>query len=279
MIEVLDDRTFTRARPTLVDQDAIYVTGEDHLRLTTFNGLAGVIVALEGRFMDLAGRVTPLVERHIPNTDRTAATSLVTLGEGFLCNVQVRATTGSPQSGQCYAIVELVRGRTGAIQPLATLLGGYVSDVQRLAWPGSPIISSVQGTGIVRAFGGTDPAAGVEISETVPTGARWRLYSFFATLVTSAVVNNRTVTLIIDDGVNTLWTCDASAAQAATLTRNYEAYTTGVAPDLTGSTFRLPAPFPMDLVAGSRIRTSTALLDVGDNWSAPRLMVEERIAG
>jgi hypothetical protein len=279
MDTTIDGRIFERQRPALVDSDAIYCSGEDHLRLTTFNGTAGVILALEARFMRCDGVVVPLVETHTPNTDRTSKTSLVTLAEGFLGNVQLRATSGSPVAGKCFAIVELVRGRTQAIQPLATLLQGYVSDVQRLAWPGSPLRSSVDTPGVSTIITGTDPAAGAECSDTVPAGARWEVLSWIATLVTSAVAGNRTVTLIIDDGASTLWTCDASAAQAASLTRNYNAYATGVAPDLTGATFRLPGPFPLDLPAGARIRTSTAGLDPGDNWGAPKIVVRERIAG
>ncbi len=84
---------------------------------------------------------------------------------------------------------------------------------------------------------------------------------------------------MIDDGVNTLFQIDSSAAQTAGQTRSYEAYATGVAPDLSGSTFRLPAPFPIELAAGSRIRTVTANRQVGDNWSAAQLLLEERIAG
>jgi hypothetical protein len=177
--------------------------------------------------------------------------------------VQLRATAGSPVAGKCFAIVELVRGRAGAVQPLGTLLEGYVSDVQRLAWPGSPLRSSVDTPGVSSIITGTDPAAGSECLDTVPAGARWEVLAWFATLVASAAVANRVVTLIIDDGASTLWTCDASVAQTASQTRNYNAYATGVAPDLTGTTFRLPGPFPLDLPAGARIRTSTALLDAG----------------
>lgn len=268
-----------RMRPALADSDAIYVTGEDHLRVTSFNSLAGVVLAIEGRFMGCDGVVVPIVERHVPTSNYTAATSFVTLGEGFLCNLQVRATTGAPTQGQCFVLIELVRGRLGAVQPLGTLLQGYASDVQRLAWPGSPLASSVAGSGALRSITGNNPALGAECSDTVPAGARWLVRSWFAQLTTDATVANRTVTLIIDDGANILFRVDASAAQTASQIRQYEAYDTGVAPDLSGSTFRLPAPFPLDLVAGSRIRTSTAGIVAGDDFTAPQLLVEERIAG
>jgi len=275
----MDTAAPPRLRPSLVDSDAIYVTGEDSLRVTSFNSLAGVVLAVEGRFMGYDGVVVPMVERHVPNSNYTAATSFVTLGEGFLCNIQVRATTGAPGQGQCFVLVEIVRGRLGAVQPLGTLLQGYASDVQRLAWPGSSLSSSVAGTGVLRAVLGTNPAAGVEISDAVPVGARWRVVSWFAALVNDATVGNRRVTLIIDDGANILHQVEASADQTASQTRSYEAYATGVAPDLSGTVFRLPSPFPLDLAAGSRLRTSTAGLVAGDNWGAATILVEERIAG
>ena len=275
----MTEPTLERARPAIVDGHAVYVTGEDNLRVTVFNSLAGIELALEGRFVTLEGRIIPIVERIVPTAARAASISLHSLGEGFLANVMIRAAVGVPVRGEAFAIVEIVRGRLGAIQSLGCLLQGYVTGVQRLAWPGSPLEGSTTGPGLARSYTGTDPAVNVEIAETVPAGAVWRLHSFLATLVTDANVANRQVTLIIDDGANVFWQMDASAAQAASLTRSYSAYDTGGVPDFLGSTFRLPAPFPFTLVAGDRIRTSTANRQAGDNWSAPQMFVEELIAG
>lgn len=258
-----------------ISAHGLYLTGEDNLRLTTFGSLAGAVVAIEGRMVLLDGRVVAFAERHVPNSDRTAAASLHGLGDGYLTNVQLRLSTGSGGLGRVFGVLEIVRGLSGGVQPLATLVQGYITTNARRAWPGSPIESSVNDRGWLRAFQGTDPAANVEISETVPANTRWALWSFFAALVTDANVANRTVTLIIDDGANVVWQQDASAAQAAGLTRQYEAFNFGAAADLVGSTFRLPAPFPIVLPAGFRIRTSTANRQAGDNWGAPLLVIEE----
>lgn len=51
---------------------------------------------------------------------------------------------------------------------------------------------------------GTDPAASVEISEIVPDRRRWAIKSIFFTLVTDGTPDNRDVSLILDDGTNTL---------------------------------------------------------------------------
>jgi hypothetical protein len=80
------------------------------------------------------------------------------------------------------------------------LLQGYVTDTSRLSFPGSPIRSSIEGPGVLRSITGTNPAANAEISETVPTNARWRVHAIRFTLVTDANVANREVALTLDDG-------------------------------------------------------------------------------
>jgi hypothetical protein len=82
-----------------LDAPGLYLTGEDNLRLTTFGGLAGAIVSLEGRLIDRAGRLVPIVEVQTPNSNYTAKTSIVQLAEGVLTNVQLRASTGTAVRG------------------------------------------------------------------------------------------------------------------------------------------------------------------------------------
>lgn len=267
------------ARPALVDATALYVTGEDHLRLTSFNGLADVALVVEGRFVDCTGRLVPFSERHVPNTDRTAATSTYTLGEGWLCNVQVRASAAAPLQGQTFVVLELVRGRTGAIQPLGCVLQGYLTSTQRLAWPGSPLRASVDGAGVVRTILGTDPAAGVEIAETVPAGVRWALRSVRFTLTTDATAANRRPTFIIDDGANEIWRVNSNVDQTATQISIYEAGAGAPFATLDARVFSLPLPVGLELLEGYRLRTSTAAIVAGDNYSAPVYQVEEWIAG
>ncbi len=266
-------------RPALADSDAIYVSGEDHLRVTSFNGTAGVTLVIEGRFINVEGRVIPLQEVHTPNVDRTAKGSTIILAEGFLSNLHVRALAGSPPSGSCFVIVELVRGTGTQGIALGALVQGYATASQRLAWPGWSIMGSTQGAGAVRVIVGTDPAAGVEILETVPAGARWILRAFRFTLVASAAAANRRPTLIIDDGANEVWRVGSNVNQVANETSIYEAGAGAPFATLDARVFSLPLPVDLALAAGSRIRTSTAALDAGDNYAAPIYTVEEFIAG
>jgi len=263
--------------PYLAGASPYYVTGEDHLRLTSFNGLAGVTLALEGRFLDHTGRAVPFAERHVPFTDRLPQTTQHKLGEGFLLNASVRASAGLPRRGQCLVILELVRGLTGALQPLAVLFQGYATASTRLAWPGSPILHGTEDAGVILSLGGTDPAAGVEISELCYTNARWRLLGVDFALVTDVTAPVREVVLTIDDGANIVAEVAAGTSQAASLTRRYS-FARGVQRGGPAASTIINAPLPdAYLMEGYRIRTVTTALAAGDNFGAPRLWVEEWI--
>ena len=86
-----------RALQPFITPGAFFFTGEDHLRLTSFNSSASVALSVEGRFLALDGRIESFVERHVPATDRTSATSNFPRGAGWLLNVQVRASGDTPR--------------------------------------------------------------------------------------------------------------------------------------------------------------------------------------
>jgi hypothetical protein len=79
-------------------------------------------------------------------------------------------------------MIQILRGSSGAKLLLGCLIAGYVTALQHLAFPGSPFESSISGGGVIRNIGGTQPALGAEILETVPTGARWQLLAWTMTL-------------------------------------------------------------------------------------------------
>lgn len=261
----------------LLDGNGLYLTGEDNLRLTTFGRIAGAEVALEGRRISPEGIIVPFAERQQPTSDGTAKATVYQIGEGLLTNAQLRATAGSVLGGGVFGILEVVRGREGGVQPLGTLLQGYVTTNARLAWPGSPILPSTAGAGRLRSITGTNPAAGVEISEAVPAGVRWRISAITFALTTDATVANRFVGLKIDDGVNALFVAGSNVAQAASGTTTYTgAAGLGAFGNATNALLIL-LPDNLVLPAGSRIRTTTAALQAGDDYGAPQYLVEEFI--
>ena len=264
-------------RPSLFGAPALYLTGEESLRVTSFGSVAGVELAVRSRYLDVEGQLIPSSDRHVPHSDRSVASTIHPLGRGWLVGVQVYATVGPPRIGQVFVVVELVRGDGAAATPLQPLFSGYVTATQRLGWPGSPLHSSTEGRGVLRSITGTNPAAGVEVSETVPTDARWHVLAFAVTLVTSAAAANRELSLTFDDGATVFARVPSGYTHIASLTRLYSAYIGAVrnaAAQDTTQTFPLP---DLHLQGGYRIATATTNKQAGDDYGAPQLLVEEWI--
>lgn len=255
---------------------AVFLTSADHLRISSWNSLSTVTtLTLTGRFLTLRGEIFDFQDRHTPNTDRTIATSLISVGAGWLLDVRA-VSNGAPLIGQVFVRVEVVRGRSGGVTPLKVLCQGCCNAVQALAWPGSPIVTTIERPGALRSITGTNPAAGAESSETVPTGARWRLLSYYIELITSAAAGSRRPMLIVDDGTNVEayvpheWNVGASSTARFTFAPGLRALS-GIG--------TVPAPMMIPdvtvLLAGHRVRTDTLAFDAGDNYAAPQLLVEE----
>lgn len=256
---------------------SFFFDGADRLRLTTFGSVASVVLTLEGRRLTVTGDVVPFVETHTPTSDRTSATSLYHLGAGFLLNVQIRASTGAPRIGQVWAILEVVRGLGTAVQSLALLYQGYITDTARVGWPTSRSRSSVDGPGVLRSITGTDPAANTEISETVPTNARWRPLAIQFDLVTGITGAVQEVSLALDDGTTVFARVPQGTVQDVSLTRTY-VFAHHLPRNTLSQVAVFNAPLPrVDLQGGHRLRTITANLGADDNYGAPQLLVEEWI--
>lgn len=261
----------------LAASGALRLTGEDVLRAIAYNSAAGVTITIAGRFQREDGQISAFKFALVPTSDRLVNTAHYQLGSGWLLNVQAYASAGAPKRGQCYVGLELSRGTDGAREPLGTLTKDYVAEGQGIAWPGSPIRQSIDGPGWVRMFAGTNPAAGAEVSETVPTGARWRILSMSAGLATDATVANRLPAIVYDDGTTTLFRANAAQNQTASQTVPY-AFVPGYGPANNGLGYpHIPLPPETFLRAGWRVRTATGSLQAGDDWAAPALHVEEWI--
>lgn len=207
---------------------------------------------------------------HTTNSDRSLATSVVSVNSvpKFL---MVKPASTSVKRGGCYVKVSLQA--EGVI--IARLCQGYVTDSGGISFPGGHNVSSTEGPGQIRSITGTNPAAGIEILETVPTGARWRLISFFTPFVTDATVINRTPRIIIDDGTTKIIDSASTAAVAAGTTTSFDAGDFGsvLSTPSLGRTIGLPSL--LYLTAGYRIQTVTINMQAGDDYGAPLYSVEE----
>jgi hypothetical protein len=135
------------------------------------------------------------------------------------------------------------------------------------------IDGAVHGPGTTKSIIGTDPAAGSEISETVPANAIWKWIAGLGTLVTDATVADRRVHVTLDNGTSPWWEGVSSSIQAASLTNKYN-IGAPVAAVIDTAHF-IALPIDTYLKGGDRIITVTDLLKAGDNWGAPQFRVEE----
>jgi hypothetical protein len=129
---------------------------------------------------------------------------------------------------------------------------------------------------MVRVYFATTPAAGAEWSITVPAGACWEVLHVSATLATSAVVANRQPQLVYrnQDGLS-LAIFSSASSQAASLTNALQ-WDAGLGAAVNTTAIEAPISTPaIPLQAGWTVRSSAAPLDVGDQWSAIRLIVIE----
>jgi hypothetical protein len=249
--------------------------GSERLRIWTAQSITTAFPVVTARILNRAGRVQRLVRSIAQGAGNRAVNSIdFELGEGFLLDVTIRAA-GTVIAGQIWALAELIVGLGGEKQTSVTLAQGYVT-VNSPAWgPGGPSLGSLDGQGAIRSVAGTTPAAGAELSDTVPTGARWELIAIVATLTTSAVVANRTPVLLLDDGANVVWRVGSAQTQAASTTESYS-FGQGTARSGTNPSAVVDIlPNRGALLAGWRIRTLTAGIDVGDQYSAIRYWVRE----
>lgn len=255
----------------------VYMTLDDQLYIRSRNSLTGVILRIAGRVLTPDGEIVPFNFEHTPATDRTATIDAFRLAEGYLLSAVVFPSVGAPVRGETFVELGFLRGIGGALDIVDVLAKDYVMARECVAFPGSPIRSSIEGPGNLRSITGTDPSAGSNISETVPTNALWRFISLQVTLVTSANAGSRRAFIHFDDGTLEFYSNASNIAAGTSETIDVVVGPMGEAPSVSGILHLIPIPEILKLSAGFRILTTTTQFDASDNYGAPQLLVEEWI--
>ena len=176
----------------------------------------------------------------------------------------IRLETRSSQSGIILRVIAtILRGKQSP--------AGWSSDLE----------GSLDGEGALFSLSGTDPVAGAEVSETVPTNARWALISFRTQNTTSSTTANRSTRLNITDS-NMLFRKPTQISQPASRDYNFTwAINTTDAPTEEGSSITgdMVVSIPnYKLKAGAILQTQTVNLVTAtpkDQYSAPEYLVME----
>jgi len=269
----------------LAPTPAVYVSRQDRLFVRAYNSVAGAEVEVRGRLLLPEGRIFAFAKTVAPPSDRSVYDidfSFDLPGDvngAWLLNLLVVRSAGSFRRGQFFVQLSLFQGSGQSGFRHCVLASGYVGHDLVVNWPGTGINSPLEGPGALSFSTGTNPVAGAEIAETVPTGARWRLHGFRATLVTSAVAGNRQVSFGVSVGGSNLLIMAANGTQAASLSYTYHLLQGISAPAVVGDQAYIPWPRALDLSQTWNIFSLTTGLDAGDNWAAPKLYVEEWIEG
>jgi hypothetical protein len=277
VIDQYPDQQAPPAGRELWHSPGIYILdGAEFLQLTAVASIAGATVQALIRTMNARGVIKRHIMKVAPANTRTAATVKIGVGDGVLLDATIRVTGATPLYGQVGAVLDLIQSNSGEQQATATIGSGYVTATSPIICPIEGPFSFVDGPGAVLTVVGSVPAAGANISEVMPAGARREILSVAFSLTTSAAVANRQVALTLDDGANIFFRDSPAQTQAASLTDNYS---------FAEGQSKLAAPLAADIMgnlpggnrmlAGYRMRTVTTLIDAADQYTAPVYLCRE----
>jgi hypothetical protein len=247
----------------------LYLQDNDFLAFTIFTNSSPITLQLTYRYL------TPLGEIKQGTTQFTTAGAInsfnLTLGECWLISFGLQRTSGGNQSVISFAQALIIRDQnTGSGQNIyGVIWQGFVQTSSGNGWPGTPAKELLDGPGNIRTIVGTTPAAGADISETVPNNRRWILLALNASLTTSAAVANRNVTAVFDDGANKFHHGSTFFAQVASSAFEYSFYPSLISVAAQDGVQPLAVIVPMPLRGGFRIKTATAAIQAADQWTAP----------
>ncbi len=281
---LIDESARILSRPPLVDFASqkvgpptnLYLHRDDRLRVATYASTAALTVVIHFRLLLPDGRVVPLEFKVVTDATRTAKVTAFDLQEGYLLGAVAFIAGGAP-FGRVFCQIELIRDIPSSGIRTLTLAAGYLTDANEIGWPNFTPLGSLQGRGLIRSIVGTTPAAGAEITETVPTGARWAVKSFTFAFTASAAIQNRIPQVSIDDGGVSFYIFGTAVAITAGQGRTITASPVSGALTDAQNNILIPMPSEIAMLAGFRIKTTTSNIQVGDQYSNVKYEVEEWI--
>jgi hypothetical protein len=220
------------------------------------------------------GIVEPMQQQFVLTAAVPSATRIVQMGEGYLLSLGCSAQLANVR-GQTFARAILVRPTGIAASETLPLFGDYVTLFGGSGYPVGRFLSASEGPGWIHSIQVANPSAGADWTFTLPPQQRLRLDSFNAVFTASATVANRLVQVIVDDGVNTVWTDDLNAAITASQVVNVSVTQTNIPTGAVTTILHAVVPPGVILPGNWRLRTSTGAIQAGDQWSAIWLNVEE----
>lgn len=255
----------------------IWIEHNDRLYVATYSSVASLVVMFSGYFRKMNGDIIEYAVTVNPTSDRAVTAATQHFGAGFLLSCVVSLTSGSANRGQCYVRAQIQRSAGTPAIKLHGVVGGYVTDDYSPSFPYGSTQGPLEGSGYLRHVTGTDPAVGGDVSELVPTGARWAVLSVAVNLAVDATVVNRYVGCDFYRATFYLTSVISTQAQVANSPRQY-LFMPDVEHLYVAATAQEIIAIPqVSLAAGDEIAMYAVGMAAGDDFGAPDLYVEEWI--
>ena len=273
------NRLVSFRRHHVLPPTGLYVTVDDVLVLTALSPIYTLQVNVSVRLLTPDGQVIPQYYNFANMVaSGNAYTRIMRLAEGYVLS----ATLETPlmPAGAAFVMLSVKRG-TGSQDATQgdLLVSGSPGVSWQIGYPQSTPVTPSSVVGMTRSFSVANPAAGADFYIGMQAGTSTMPISVTANFATSAAVGNRIPALVLTDGPgNVLFSGVCVLAQAASLTWTYTWSAQPVTPPTGGTQNQGPLPPGMRIPSGGFIKSVTAGIQAGDQWSAIQMTITQYVA-
>lgn len=260
---------------------AQYVDTRDSLLIQIFSYQPAIPYSIRFRLLRNDGQISEF-QRTITSTGLYAIDTLnIPLAEGFLLAVSVHPDGSALSPGHTYCKVFLTRGGIAFQNFTQVLIAGHITQHFPQSWPGNTLKAPLDDKGAIFQLVGVNPAPGAEVNFVLPNNGfeRWKIRGIFFTLVCNATVATRTVNLQLTRAGTTWYDRPAETDLTAGQTGIFFCTATGYAPRSNISRIAIELPRDLEMTFGDSINTLTTNIQAGDDFNAPRAIVEQTMEG
>jgi hypothetical protein len=255
----------------------LYVGLDDTLFLSARSLITGAVVTITGRWRDRSGEMLPFQRTVTPANTGAESVLPFQLGEGYLYSVTAQVTGVTARRGDVFVQLRLVRAPGASPVPIAVLLSDYVTSGACLGYPFPWLRGASDGQSSPTQITQAAPAAGADVSITVPANTVWRVIALQTQFTTSAAVANRFAAIGYTDAAgNPVMRSPAGAAIPASQAPRISAFIGAALAAVAGaSQWALPLPAAPLLLPGYKVVTQTFNIDAADQWNITHVLVEQ----
>lgn len=249
----------------LISAPGPYMEFGEFMYLEASSTDASATLRFSGKFLSTDGEIRAFTEDMVITGTGTQTAVTSRIGPCWLMGFSVRVVAGTITDGEVVCSVHIARASASTPVHVMTLASGEVTNTRAL---GIGAYTGVDAALVSYAI--SDPAAGAEISYTVPAGVSGQLMRLFYTQVFDANVAVRTPVIYILRGTGYYAAATAGGGWTAGLTVQFEASfgapTTSVSLP-TSNFYEGRGLSNFILLPGDVIKTRTTNIQVGDQIS------------